>query len=294
MNPREVLSSTRLAGGRTRPLCDASVPATTPPRRRRMHGRAQATGTGAPDPNRGPVSGVPYPTGCGAYQVGEAQCAGGSCGRVGREDSMTQPNTRGPAAPPTREALRRELRSGFRRALGLTALGTVVPGAGLTRTRSRKIGWVLLILALASLVAGAYYVHAHRPDERRAVDRRAARRAADGRRRLRRRRHPLVRLHHPHRGPVAPHPAGPGPHARARGLHHAHGLPRRGLVLQVRRVRQHHADDRRKVFGSTPVRPGVGRRWPRATTRGPTRRASTSCCSAPTPAWAARGRAPTR
>ena len=26
LNPREVLSSTRLAGGRTRPLCDASVP----------------------------------------------------------------------------------------------------------------------------------------------------------------------------------------------------------------------------------------------------------------------------
>jgi LCP family protein required for cell wall assembly len=74
---------------------------------------------------------------------------------------MTQPNTRGPAAPPTREALRRELRSGFRRALGLTALGTVVPGAGLTRTRSRKIGWVLLILALASLVAGGYYVARH-------------------------------------------------------------------------------------------------------------------------------------
>ena len=39
---------------------------------------------------------------------------------------MTYPNTRGPAAPPTREALRRELKSGFRRAVGLTALGTVV------------------------------------------------------------------------------------------------------------------------------------------------------------------------
>jgi len=71
---------------------------------------------------------------------------------------MTQPNTRGPAAPPTREAFRRELRSGFRRALGLTALGTVVPGAGLTQTRSRRIGWVILAAAILVLGAGAYYV----------------------------------------------------------------------------------------------------------------------------------------
>ena len=71
---------------------------------------------------------------------------------------MTYPNTRGPAAPPTREALRRELKSGFRRAVGLTALGTVVPGAGLTQTRSRKFGWLLLALAIVSLGVGAYYV----------------------------------------------------------------------------------------------------------------------------------------
>ncbi|WP_256796232.1 LCP family protein [Terrabacter sp. Ter38] len=71
---------------------------------------------------------------------------------------MTYPNTRGPAAPPTREALRRDLKSGFRKALGLTALGTVVPGAGLTQTRSRTFGWVLLFLAVLSLGAGAYYV----------------------------------------------------------------------------------------------------------------------------------------
>src|SRR6478672_8681641 len=71
---------------------------------------------------------------------------------------MTYPNTRGPAALPTREAQRRELRSGFRRALGLTALGTVMPGAGLTQTRSRRIGWTLLVIALLSAVALAYYV----------------------------------------------------------------------------------------------------------------------------------------
>ncbi|GAA2483118.1 LCP family protein [Terrabacter carboxydivorans] len=71
---------------------------------------------------------------------------------------MSYPNTRGQAAPPTREALRRELKSGFRRALGLTALGTVVPGAGLTQTRSRKAGWAILVIALAGIGVGAYYV----------------------------------------------------------------------------------------------------------------------------------------
>src|SRR6478752_8900438 len=49
-------------------------------------------------------------------------------------------------------------RSGFRRAVGLTALGTVVPGAGLTQTRSRTFGWLLLALAIVSLGVGAYYV----------------------------------------------------------------------------------------------------------------------------------------
>jgi polyisoprenyl-teichoic acid--peptidoglycan teichoic acid transferase len=71
---------------------------------------------------------------------------------------MTYPNARGPVAPAGREALRRERSSGFRRALGLTALGTVIPGAGLTQTRSRRAGWLLLLVALLSLAAGAYYV----------------------------------------------------------------------------------------------------------------------------------------
>ena len=71
---------------------------------------------------------------------------------------MTNPHARGAASPATREMLRRELRSGFRRALGLTALGTVVPGAGLTQTRSRRAGWALLILAILSVAGIAYYV----------------------------------------------------------------------------------------------------------------------------------------
>jgi LCP family protein required for cell wall assembly len=71
---------------------------------------------------------------------------------------MTNPHVRGPASPATRETLRRELKSGFRRALGLTALGTVVPGAGLTQTRSRKVGWTLLLVTIVSIAATAYYV----------------------------------------------------------------------------------------------------------------------------------------
>ncbi len=71
---------------------------------------------------------------------------------------MTYPTVRGPGTPETRQKLRRELKSGFRRALGLTVLGTIVPGAGLTQTRSRRIGWVLLVIALASAAFLAYYV----------------------------------------------------------------------------------------------------------------------------------------
>ena len=71
---------------------------------------------------------------------------------------MSNAHVRGAGVPATRERLRRELRSGFRRALGLTALGTVVPGAGLTQTRSRKAGWAILTLALLSGAAIAYYV----------------------------------------------------------------------------------------------------------------------------------------
>jgi LCP family protein required for cell wall assembly len=71
---------------------------------------------------------------------------------------MTYPNVRGSGRQATRETLRRELRSGFRRALGLTALGTFIPGAGLTQTRSRAFGWVILVLALLGGGYLAYYV----------------------------------------------------------------------------------------------------------------------------------------
>ena len=123
-----------------------------------MHGRAQATGTDGPDPNRGALPWVRSQSDAVSNRgTGHNVLAARAHGPL-REDSMTHPHVRGPAAPPTREALRRELRTGFRRAVGLTALGTVVPGAGLTQTRSRKIGWALLVLALAAVGGGAYYV----------------------------------------------------------------------------------------------------------------------------------------
>jgi LCP family protein required for cell wall assembly len=52
----------------------------------------------------------------------------------------------------------REQRAGFRRALGLTVLGAVVPGAGLTQTRGRRAGWALLVVALLGLGVVAYAV----------------------------------------------------------------------------------------------------------------------------------------
>ncbi len=62
-----------------------------------------------------------------------------------------------------RGRLRREMREGYRRSLRLTALGTLVPGAGLTRTRHRTFGWVLvaavvcvtLLIGLSVLTQGA-------------------------------------------------------------------------------------------------------------------------------------------
>lgn len=57
-----------------------------------------------------------------------------------------------------RSHIRRELGAGFRKALGLTALGTVLPGAGLTQTRSRVVGWLVLGVALLGATAGSYAV----------------------------------------------------------------------------------------------------------------------------------------
>jgi polyisoprenyl-teichoic acid--peptidoglycan teichoic acid transferase len=68
------------------------------------------------------------------------------------------PRPRRVAAPTGREAFRRQVRAGFRRSLGLTTLGTVIPGAGLTQTRSKRLGWVILTLSLLTGVAVAFIV----------------------------------------------------------------------------------------------------------------------------------------
>ena len=62
------------------------------------------------------------------------------------------------AAPTGREAIRRQVKAGFRRSLGLTTLGTVIPGAGLTQTRSKRLGWAILALFLLTGVAVGYIV----------------------------------------------------------------------------------------------------------------------------------------
>ncbi|MEO7446964.1 MAG: LytR family transcriptional regulator, partial [Humibacillus sp.] len=61
-------------------------------------------------------------------------------------------------SPDGREAHRRQLTLAFRRALGLTALGTVIPGSGLTQTRSRRVGWVVLSLFVVVAVVVGYVV----------------------------------------------------------------------------------------------------------------------------------------
>ncbi|MDC5698267.1 LCP family protein [Intrasporangium calvum] len=64
---------------------------------------------------------------------------------------MSDEPERHPATSGGRRSLRRELSVGFRRALGLTALGTLLPGAGLIRTRSRAWGWLLLLTFLGTI-----------------------------------------------------------------------------------------------------------------------------------------------
>ncbi|MGD8201987.1 LCP family protein [Ornithinimicrobium sp. W1679] len=56
------------------------------------------------------------------------------------------------------EHRRRRPRQGLGRALGLTALSAVVPGAGLLPTRRRGLGLVLVALAVAALVAVGWWV----------------------------------------------------------------------------------------------------------------------------------------
>ena len=64
---------------------------------------------------------------------------------------MSEPNVRRDQ-PESGEELRRQQATGFRRSLGLTALGTVVPGAGLTQTRNRRLGWALFVAAAVAAV----------------------------------------------------------------------------------------------------------------------------------------------
>src|SRR4051812_31689243 len=66
------------------------------------------------------------------------------------------PRPRGDTGPAPREASSR--RPGFRRSVGLTALGTVLPGAGLTQTRSRRLGWAVLVIFLSLGVIVGYVV----------------------------------------------------------------------------------------------------------------------------------------
>jgi len=65
-----------------------------------------------------------------------------------------------PARPPqgARTRRRRELQHQVRRSVALTALGTIVPGAGLIRTRYHRFGWVLLTCFVAALMTAAGYV----------------------------------------------------------------------------------------------------------------------------------------
>lgn len=70
---------------------------------------------------------------------------------------MTQEHDPRPRAA-GRGHLRREITAGFRRAMGLTALGTVVPGAGLIRTRHKKTGWLLVAVALGSAAVLAWAI----------------------------------------------------------------------------------------------------------------------------------------
>lgn len=57
-----------------------------------------------------------------------------------------------------KDLMPQELRSGFRRAVGLTALGTVIPGAGLTQTKSSRLGWSILALAVTGGLVLVYFV----------------------------------------------------------------------------------------------------------------------------------------
>ena len=82
-------------------------------------------------------------------------------GESPRRSAETSDRRRGlPAGNhPTRAAaLAAQTNRGVGRAYGLTALGTILPGAGLIATRRRLIGIPLLILAVGSGLVGLYYL----------------------------------------------------------------------------------------------------------------------------------------
>ena len=266
-----------------------------------MHGRAQATGTGAPDPNRGCDASAGALPNCDAAYIRLAGHNVQRLVRTGRcrEDSMTYPNTRGPAAPPTREALRRELRSGFRRALGPHR-----PRHRRARRRSDpdpqpqvRLGRCSSSPSL-SLGAGAYYVMRDRPDERRAVDRRATRPCC------RPSPSPSSSVGILWCGSIILTAVQSRPTRLDRGRTRAARRPsprswssssRRSSFKFAEYATHHAGHRRRRSSAATPVDARRrGARSPRARTRGPTRPASTSCCSAPTPAPTAPAPAPTR
>lgn len=62
---------------------------------------------------------------------------------------------------PDHRAKHRDGGGSLGRSFGLTALGTVLPGAGLTLTRRRRLGLPLLVLALVGLLALSWYVVQH-------------------------------------------------------------------------------------------------------------------------------------
>ena len=63
----------------------------------------------------------------------------------------------GPAGGPSHHRPAREPR-GLGRALGLTALGTVLPGTGLVAAGRRRLGWTVFAVFLLALALGAYLV----------------------------------------------------------------------------------------------------------------------------------------
>lgn len=112
----------------------------------------------------GPGDDGPSGNGSGAGgSADDGSGVGGSSGN-GLGDDDARPGTAAAEQEPRsgRREVHREQRRDrtrrVRRAYALTALGTLVPGAGLTLTRRRGLGLAILLLATAGLLAAAWYV----------------------------------------------------------------------------------------------------------------------------------------